>query len=59
MGGDAVQRGEAKVVDDDEIVSQKPFDEFAAGVVGQAAVELVGGEEADLLPAVIAARLRA
>jgi len=53
VGGDAVQRGEAEVVDHDQVVTQQPFDELADGVVGQSAVErfdqLVGLVEADLL----------
>jgi hypothetical protein len=53
VGGDAVEGGEAEVVDDDEVVAQEALDEFADGVVGEAAVErldqLVGLEEADLV----------
>ena len=53
VGGDAVQGGEAEVVDDDEVVAQQAFDQFADGVVGEAAVErfdqLVGLEEADFV----------
>ena len=53
VGGDAVQGGEAEIVDHDQVVAQQAFDELADGVVGQAAVErfdqLVGGEEADFL----------
>ena len=54
VGGDAVKRGEAEVVDDDEVVAQEAFDQLADGVVGEAAVErfdqLVGLKEADLVP---------
>ena len=54
VGGDAVQGGEAKVVDHDEVVAQEPFDQLPDGVVGEAAVErfdqLIGLKEADFAP---------
>jgi hypothetical protein len=53
VGGDAIQGGEAEIVDHDEVVAQEPLNEPPDGVVRQAAVErldqLIGLKEADLL----------
>ena len=53
IGGDAVQRREPQVVDDDEVVAAGAARWFPDGVVGQAAVErfdqLVGLEEPDFV----------
>ena len=51
LGGGVVQRGEAELVADDQVVAEQGVDDFADAVVGQAAVEGVdevgGGEVAD------------
>ena len=39
LGAGVVERGEADFVDDDEVGAQQGVDDFADGVVGQAAVE--------------------
>jgi hypothetical protein len=48
-----VQRGEADLVNDDEVVAQQGVDDASDGVVGHASVELLdelgGGEVADLV----------
>jgi hypothetical protein len=60
IGGDAIQRGEAKIIDHDEVVAQQPSDQLADGVVGEAAVERSiswsAPKKRTLWPAVIAAR---
>jgi hypothetical protein len=54
--GGVVEWGKAQFVEDDEVDAQQGFDDFADGVVGQAAVEgfheIGGGEVADLVPGV-------
>jgi hypothetical protein len=50
LGACVVERGEARLVDDDEVVAEQVLDDAAGGVVGQAAVEgldeIGGGEVA-------------
>ena len=54
LGAGVVERGEAELVDEDEVVAQQGVDDPADGVVGQAAVEGLdefgGGEVADPVP---------
>jgi hypothetical protein len=51
LGVDVVERGEAGLVDDDQIVAEQGVDDFAHAVVGQPTVEgldeFAGGEVAD------------
>jgi hypothetical protein len=42
LGAGVVERGEADLVDDDEVVAEQGVDDAADGVVGQAAVEGLG-----------------
>ena len=56
LGAGVVERGEADLVDDDQVVAEQGVDDLADGVVGQAAVEgldeVGGGEVADPVPGV-------
>ena len=51
VGGDAVEGGEAEVVDHDEVVAKESFEQSSDGVIGETVVErfdqLVGLEEAE------------
>ena len=53
LAAGVIERGEADLVDDDEVVAAHGFDGFADGVVGDGAVEVLdefdGGEVADLV----------
>ena len=53
LAAGVVERGEADLVDDDQLVAAHRFDGFADGVVGDGAVEVLdeldGGEVADLV----------
>src|SRR5450755_1160443 len=56
LGAGVVERGEPYFVNQDQLVAEQVLDEAADGVVGQAAVEglggVGGGEVADLVPGV-------
>ena len=53
LGAGVVQRCEAELVDQDQVVAQQGVDDLADGVVGQASVERldqIGGEVPDPVP---------
>ena len=63
LGAGVVERGEAHLVDDDQVGAEQVLDDAADGVVGQPPVEgldqVGGGEVADLVPGLTAATPKA